>query len=144
MPLSGHLWGVLTLVTPWLTSRGMLTLVTPGLLTLEDIAWGPLTLTLNHAYLKLQAYTPLRRALKRVLTLVISSINAGPVSASSERIHARCHDFASVPSSRGRAYPGHSPALLPCSLLPRPLGDRGLPPPAPRGSRDRLGPGLRP
>lgn len=65
MPLSGHLWGVLTLVTPWLTSRGMLTLVTPGLLTLEDIAWGPLTLTLNHAYLKPQAYTPLGRALRR-------------------------------------------------------------------------------
>jgi hypothetical protein len=78
MPLSRQLWGVLTLVTPRLTSPGIagacmprrttlacLPWSPPGLRALKDVSLEPLRITLTVPTLKPQAYTPLKRALRR-------------------------------------------------------------------------------
>jgi hypothetical protein len=79
MPLSRQLWGVLTLVTPRLTSPGIagacmprrtppwacLPWSPPGLRALKDVSLEPLRITLTVSTLKPQAYTPPRRALRR-------------------------------------------------------------------------------
>jgi hypothetical protein len=81
--------------------------------------------------------------LRRLLTLVIS-INAGPVSLSRvKRTHARCQDFALCAQNFPRAAALTLVTRPPFYRAPSaPWGTEASHPPA--GSRDRLGPGLRP